>query len=100
MDAERQRIINEAARIANNIEQHFLDVEYWNTYHPNETPIDPDPDNKLAQWKRSMESLLQSEAERGNYPSVVPQKARPRRYVPVRVTDSIRAVIRDSLPKN
>ena len=101
MDAERQRLINEAARIANNIEQMFMDAEYWNRHHPNETPLNPDPDGQLAHWKRGMESLLKSEAARGNYPSVVPIKARPRRYVPTRWTEATaRALLLDNENRN
>lgn len=100
MDAERQRLINEAARIANEIEQHFIDATYWNELHPDQEPLNPDADGQLARWKKSMDSMLTSEAALGNYPSVVPLKARRRRYVPVRMTDSIREAIRDSLPKN
>lgn len=100
MDKERQRLINEAARIANNIDQMFIDAEYWNSHHPQEKPLDPDPDGQLSRWKRSMESLLENEARRGNYPSVVPLKARPRRYIPLRIDDSTREAIRNNLPNN
>jgi hypothetical protein len=86
MNAERQRLINEAARIANNIEQQIIDIEYWNSHHPNEEPIDPDPDGQLATWKMRMESVLKGEAAKGNYPSVVPMKARPRKYIPFDLT--------------
>lgn len=100
MDAERQRLINEAARIANDIDQHFMDARYWNHYHPNEKPLDPDPDGQMVKWKQSLESMLKSEAAHGNHPSVVPLKAHPRRYVPIRLTDSARKAIRDGLPRN
>jgi hypothetical protein len=85
MDAERQRIINEAARMVNEVEQLFIDMRYWSELHPEEEPIDPDPDGRLGRIKRAMESLLRNEARLGNYPSVVPLKARPRRYIPMEV---------------
>jgi hypothetical protein len=90
MDAERQRIINEAARISNEIEQMFIDYEYWNELHPDEQPIDTDPDGQLGRWKRSMDSLLANEARMGNHPSVVPLKARRRNYIPVLATEAVR----------
>jgi hypothetical protein len=83
MDKERQRLINEAARILNNIEQLFLDQEYWNELHPEETPLDYDGDGELSQWKRYYEAMLKSEADKGNFPSVVPMKARRRRFIPI-----------------
>jgi len=95
MDAERQRIINEAARIANNIEQHFIDAEYWNELHPQEEPLDVDSDGQLASWKKSTESLLTSEAAKGNHPSVVPLKARRRRYVPTPLTEKLAHMLLD-----
>lgn len=80
MDAERQRIINEAARILGEINQHFIDVEYWNTntrvrLYPSDEPIDPDPTGEMAHWKRSFEALLRNEARLGNFP--VPLHAEP-----------------------
>lgn len=87
MDAERQRIINEAARILNDIEQQFIDAEYWNRHHPDQEPIDPDPTGELAHWKRGFEGLLKNEARLGNHPSVLPTRARPRRYIPMPLTD-------------
>jgi hypothetical protein len=99
MDAERQRLINEAARIANNIEQQIIDIEYWNSLHPDEEPLDPDPDGQLAQWKHRMESMLKSEAAKGNYPSVVPLKARPRRYIPIVLTDETAKMFLDEYKK-
>lgn len=88
MDAERQRIINEAARISNEIEQMFIDYEYWNELHPEEEPVVTDPDGRLARIKRSMDGLLKSEAAKGNHPSVLPLKARRRKYIPMLAEDS------------
>ncbi len=82
MDAERQRLINEAARIVNNIDQHFIDAEYWNDLHPDEEPLIADPDGQLAAWRQGLNKMLETEASRGNLPSVVPRKAHRRRYVP------------------
>ena len=73
MNAERQRLINEAARILGNINQIFIDVAYWNNntrvrLYPNEKPIDPDPDGQLARFKTGFEKMLLREAQLGNFP--------------------------------
>lgn len=73
MDRERQRLINEAARILGNINQYFTDVAYWNDntrvrLYPDETPINPDPDGQMAQWKRDLEESLKREALLGYFP--------------------------------
>lgn len=100
MDAERQKIINDAARISNDIKQMFVDAKYWNELHPNEEPIDPDPDGELGRWKRRMDSLLTSENAKGNHPSVVPIKARPRRYIPMTVEGAMRSGFLEGEAKN
>ena len=83
MDAERQRIINECARIAAESEQIIIDVEHWNDLHPEQEPIHPDPDGRLARIIRAMKATLASEAKLGNYPSIVPMKPRRRKYIPM-----------------
>lgn len=92
MDPERQRIINDAARIANDIDQQLIDVAYWNELHPKEVPIDADPDGQLRRWKRGFESLLRNEAQIGNFPSVIPLKAHRRKHIPVQMTKEMRKV--------
>lgn len=92
MDAERQDIINDAARIVNNIDQQLIDVAYWNELHPNETPIDADPNGQLRRWKRGFEGLLKNEARLGNFPSVVPLKAHRRNHIPIQDTPEMRAL--------
>lgn len=73
MDAERQRLINETARIIGNINQYFTDVAYWNDntrlrLYPDDPPIDPDPDGQMARWKRGLEESLKHEALLGHFP--------------------------------
>jgi hypothetical protein len=79
MDAERQRLIDEAARILGNINQYFIDVQSWNEntrvrLYPDAEPIDPDPDGQMAVWKKGLEGMLRREAELGNFP-YKPEKA-------------------------
>ncbi len=83
MDAERQRLINEAARIVNEIDQQIIDIEYWNECHPDEEPIVADPKGEMVMWREGLQKMLDDEAGRGNVPSVVPIKAHRRRYVPL-----------------
>lgn len=44
-----QSLLARAQRIRKDINQIFLDAEHWNRLHPDETPIDPDPDGELRQ---------------------------------------------------
>jgi hypothetical protein len=74
MDAERQRLINEAARILGNINQIYVDAAYWNEHTrarlcPDAKPIDPDPSGEMAAWKRNLEAMLRHEAALGNFPN-------------------------------
>lgn len=78
----------------------FIDAEYWNELHPNETPLNPDSTGELSHWKKSYEHLLQTEAERGNYPSVVPIKARRRQLIPLQITESTRRLLPKLLNNN
>ena len=40
------------------IEQFFRDVDHWNRTHPDEDPIDPDPDGTLRQLADEIDALL------------------------------------------
>ncbi|MGD9850127.1 MAG: hypothetical protein AB7T38_02550 [Nitrospirales bacterium] len=75
-DPERQRIINEAARILAEIRQIFTDTEYWNDHtrpkrYPNDPPINPDPDGTLKDIEAGLVAALRCEAERGNFPQTL-----------------------------
>lgn len=76
IDRERQRIINQAARILGDINQYFTDVEYWNNstrprLYPDAAPIDPDPTGEMQKWKRGLQEELKAEALLGNFPTVI-----------------------------
>lgn len=62
----REQIVAEARRCRSEIEQIFADAEHWNerVRKPHEAPIDPDPDGKLAQIKRSLDTMLAEEEGR------------------------------------
>ena len=61
MRDERARLVSRARRSALEIEQLFADTEHWNRTHPDEEPIDPDPDGKLGGMLNSLTSTLRSE---------------------------------------
>jgi hypothetical protein len=52
-------IIKDAERSIKNIDQLFADTAHWNRLHPDEKPIDPDPDGEMAAVKRYAQALLQ-----------------------------------------
>lgn len=65
MDGRRAELIDRARRIRSDIEQVFIDVEYWNRIHPEHDPIDPDPDGQLGRWAKAIDEMLAREGERG-----------------------------------
>lgn len=74
-DPERQRIINEAARILTEIRQIFIDTQSWNDnarlkLYPDEPPIDPDPDGKMGKLQDGLVAMLQREASLENFPTI------------------------------
>lgn len=42
-------MILRAEKIKAEIEQIFVDASHWNRIHPDEEPIDPDPDGKMKE---------------------------------------------------
>lgn len=92
MDPERQNLINDAAKIVNDIEQQLIDIAYWNELHPTEIPIEADADGQLRRWKRGFERMLAHEATLGNFPSVIPLKAHRRNHIPIQVTPEMQKV--------
>jgi hypothetical protein len=54
MPKTRQQIIDEARRIITEIRQIFVDAERWNSLHPDEKPIDPDPHGTLNELLRRL----------------------------------------------
>lgn len=59
----RQGLIDEARRIRKEIEQIFLDAEHWNLIHPEENPIDPDPDGTLVRMAKGIDEGLKREGQ-------------------------------------
>jgi len=51
-------IIRDAERSIKNVDQMFADVAHWNRLHPEEEPIDPDPDGEMAAVKRYAEAMI------------------------------------------
>lgn len=51
-------IIRSAERSIATVEQIFADVARWNRLHPDEQPIDPDPDGEMAAVKRYAEAMI------------------------------------------
>lgn len=54
------QMIARAERIIEEIDQLFIDVDYWNNYvrKPPEPPIDPDPDGELKRIRHKVQSDL------------------------------------------
>lgn len=83
----RQQLINEAARILRNMDQYYIDIEYWNELHPNETPIDPDDDGgQMARMRIAYRKMLAHEATLGNFPNNNLAPAMRRNQIPIQLT--------------
>ena len=55
---DRANILREAYRIKTEIAQIFADADYWNINHPNEEPINPDPDGALRRLADGVDRTL------------------------------------------
>ena len=63
-DAERHQrgmIVANFRRLRADIERIFLDVDHWNRTHPDEDPVDPDPDETLQKMADEIDTLLLAE---------------------------------------
>ena len=63
-EKSREAIIQEAERMLKEIKQIFLDAAHWNNIHPDQKPIDPDPDGFLRHMAEILEGFFAREAER------------------------------------
>lgn len=63
VNSERPLITYRAKALREEIQQYFLDVEYWNNNvrKEHEAPIDPDPDGKLVGMLKAIEIGLRKE---------------------------------------
>ncbi len=57
----RDQIIAKAGRLCREISQTFQDVQHWNNIHPDEEPINPDPDGFLAHMLEILDGVLARE---------------------------------------
>lgn len=51
-------IIRDAERAIANVDQIYIDAAHWNRLHPDEQPIDPDPDGEMAAVKRYAQAMI------------------------------------------
>ena len=94
-DPERQRIINDAARIKNDIDQYFCDVDFWNNdtrvrLYPNDAPIEADEDGLMARMRAGMVRTLEHEASLGFHPTVTYPPVTPSKYIALTDTTQLR----------
>lgn len=66
MDAERRRILKNASENIDEIEQLLADVAHWNRTHPDQEPINIDPDGKLRQMADALRDMLARDAAAGH----------------------------------
>jgi hypothetical protein len=60
-DRERAAIIARIHKLRREIEVHFNTVAYYNRIHPEQEPIDPDPDGELRGWAAALDRTLAAE---------------------------------------
>ena len=58
---QRGMIVANGRLLRADIEQTFRDVGHWNRTHPDEDPVDPDPDGMLRQIADEIDALLLAE---------------------------------------
>ena len=57
----RDKLIQRFTKLRAEIRQLFLDIEHWNSIHPDEKPIDPDPDGRLKRMADAIDKMLARE---------------------------------------
>lgn len=71
MDAKRQRILDNVKAHIESIEQLFTDVAHWNRTHPNEEPVDADPDGRLRLTQDAYREMLAIDEAQGHTGKIV-----------------------------
>lgn len=66
-DRERERLLNEARRIRDNVQGIFDDVAHWNAHvrQPDEEPIDPDPTGEMRMILDGIDRMLANDKGAG-----------------------------------
>lgn len=57
----RSQIVERLKRLRKEIYQIFLDAQHWNNIHPDEEPVNPDPDGKLWRMMTAIDKTLRRE---------------------------------------
>ena len=60
----REELVAEIRRQRQEIEQIFIDFEYYNSIHPSMVPIDPDPYGELRRYADAFDRCLEKEDAR------------------------------------
>lgn len=71
MDAERKRILDNVQKNIATIEGLFADTDHWNREHPNEEPVDADPDGRLRATLAAYRELLAIDEAKGHTGKIV-----------------------------
>lgn len=61
--AEKARIVQNMLRARRKVDLIFSDCADWNRLHPNEEPINPDPDGELMRWRKWLDAQLDGEVQ-------------------------------------
>lgn len=67
---ERERIIENARRTRAKIEDQFREAARWNACHPEEEPIDVDPDGALRKLRDGLDRMLADDTGSGPIPPI------------------------------
>lgn len=68
--AHRNRIIGNARTLLLEIRQIFADCDHWNRLHPEERPIDVDPDGNLRNLRDGLQRMLDADPGVGPIPRI------------------------------
>ncbi len=61
LDLARYTLVQRIRAAKAEVEQYFRDVDHWNRQHPEETPIDGDPDGRLGRIHDAYAKCLANE---------------------------------------
>lgn len=57
----RAQLVARMRKLRQDIDDIFSDAEHWNRIHPNEEPIDPDPDGLMGKIAAALDTALADE---------------------------------------
>jgi hypothetical protein len=66
MDAKRRAILDNAIRVRDGMQSIIDDCAHWNRIHPDQEPIDGDPDGRMQRTIAAINEMLAIDERKGH----------------------------------